>query len=163
MAQYETQKFTKISDFFGVELRYYPPTMKIQSPNDFRSLFGFISGKNSQNLSIKMTTPVYMGDSEGNPVMEFVLPRTFDPENTPKSNSDYVRVFQSKPGYFLATTFDGFGTETRRKKFSDKLIREAKNQKLEILGKPIFLAYNSPYKLIGRKNEMLLEVAYNMN
>lgn len=161
MGKYETQKFTQIAVYDEVTLRYYPPVMKIQSNNDFGSLFGFISGKNSEKLSIPMTTPVYMGDSSGNQVMEFVLPQAFDPENTPQSNSENVRVIQSKPGYFLAITFGGFGTESRRKKFSEKIIEKAKNQHLEILGKPIFLAYNSPYKLIGRKNEMLLEVAYN--
>lgn len=159
--KYETQQYSVVKTFDAIELRYYPPVMKIQSDNDFGSLFGFISGKNSENLSIPMTTPVYMGDSSGNPVMEFVLPQAFDPENTPQSNSKNVRVMQSKPGYFLAITFGGFGTESRRKKFSEMITQVAKNQNLEILGKPIFLAYNSPYKLVGRKNEMLLEVAYN--
>jgi hypothetical protein len=159
MGKYETQNFTQIAVYDEVELRYYPPVMKIQSDYDFGSLFGYISGKNSESLKIPMTTPVYMGDSSGNQVMEFVLPQSFEPENTPLSSSGNVRVLQSKPGYFLAITFGGFGTESRRKKFSEKIILEATNQNLEILGKPIFLAYNSPYKLIGRKNEMLLEVA----
>jgi hypothetical protein len=67
---------------------------------------------------------------------------------------------QSKPGYFLVVTFGGFGTENRRKKFSEKVIQSARKHQLEILGAPIFLAYNSPYKLLHRKNEMMLEVAY---
>lgn len=158
--KYETQQYSVVKSFNTIELRYYPPVMKIQSNNDFGSLFGYISGKNSEKLSIPMTTPVYMGDSSGNPVMEFVLPQSFEPQNTPQSNTENVRVMQSKPGYFLAISFGGFGTESRRKSFSEKLIQEANNQNLEILGKPIFLAYNSPYKLIGRKNEMVLEVAY---
>ena len=159
-SKYETQKYSVIKTFGAIELRHYPSVMKIQSNNNFRALFGYISGKNSDNLNIPMTTPVYMGDSSGNPVMEFVLPQSFEPENTPQSKSENVRVMQSKPGYFLVVTFGGFGTENRRKRFSEKVIQSAKKHQLEILGAPIFLAYNSHYKLLHRKNEMMLEVAY---
>ena len=84
MAQkYETQEFKVLNDSEEFELRYYPPVMKIQSDNDFGSLFRYISGRNSSNTKIAMTTPVYMGDGQGNQVMEFVLPSSFDQNNTP--------------------------------------------------------------------------------
>ena len=43
----ETQEYRIIKELNGAELRYYPPAMKIQSNNDFGSLFNYISGNNS--------------------------------------------------------------------------------------------------------------------
>ena len=71
----ETQEYRIIIELNGAELRYYPPAMKIQSNNDFGSLFNYISGNNSAREKISMTSPVYMGDGKGNNVMEFDLPK----------------------------------------------------------------------------------------
>ena len=98
----ETQTYRVIKEYNAAELRYYPPVMKIQSNNDFGSLFNYISGNNSTREKISMTSPVYMGDSKGRNVMEFVLPEDFNPKNTPDALSKGVKVFESEPGYFLA-------------------------------------------------------------
>ena len=58
----ETQTYKVVKELNGAELRYYPPVMKIQSNNDFGSLFNFISGNNSTREKISMTSPVYLGD-----------------------------------------------------------------------------------------------------
>jgi hypothetical protein len=93
----ETQAYTVVETIGPMEIRHYPPVMKIQSENQFNALFRYISGENGSGAEISMTTPVYMGDSEGNRVMEFVLPATFNPENTPAPTSSAVRVFESEP------------------------------------------------------------------
>ena len=78
MAQkYETQPFDVIDQFDEAELRYYPPVMKIQSSGDFGSLFRYISGNNETGQKIAMTTPVQMGNTQGETVMQFVLPASF--------------------------------------------------------------------------------------
>ena len=81
--KYETQPFRVVKNLQGLEIRYYPPVMKIQSDNNFGDLFGYISGKNQDKAKIAMTTPVYMKDSDGQEVMEFVLPNSFKSVNTP--------------------------------------------------------------------------------
>ena len=54
--QYETQQFELISDFDGIEIRYYPPSMMVKhnGNNGFRNLFGYISGKNDLKKKISM-------------------------------------------------------------------------------------------------------------
>lgn len=92
MAQkYETQPFEVIKTIEEAELRFYPSVMKIQSNGDFGSLFRYISGANEAGQKIAMTTPVQMGTPEGEPVMQFVLPKKFNKENTPSSSNGTVK------------------------------------------------------------------------
>lgn len=157
----ETQTYTVIRTIGDTELRYYPPVMKIQSDNSFNALFNYISGNNTQGMEIPMTTPVYMGDAEGNRVMEFVLPATFTEENTPGARSAGVRVFESEPGYYLAQGFGGYASETSRTKYAAVLESVADKQGLNVVGEPLLLVYNSPYQFFNRRNEVLLPVEEN--
>ena len=64
---------------------YYEPAIKAsvtsdENPNNFYKLFQFISGNNSKNEKIEMTTPVYM-KSEDEKKMEFVMPSKFNMDN----------------------------------------------------------------------------------
>lgn len=154
----ETQKFTVIKEFDRGEIRYYPPVMKIQSNNNFGSLFNYISGNNSDGEKISMTSPVYMGDNDGNNTMEFVLPKDYHPNNTPAAVSDAVKVFESEPGYFLTLEFGGYASNRHVRYYSTELNRIAKLHNITTIGQPILLVYDSPYKVIGRKNEIIIQI-----
>ncbi len=166
MAQkYETQKFEVIKMIGQAEIRYYPPVMKIKANrnNGFGSLFGYISGKNLTGEKIAMTTPVYMQEDKGEKVMEFVLPRKLDPQSTPKSLSDKVEVYESKPGYFIAYPFGGYAFDWVSNRAIKSLKEIIKENNINIEGDPILLVYNSPYKVINRKNEILFKISDGAN
>jgi len=154
----ETQYFTVVKTLDVGEVRYYPPVMKIQSNNNFGSLFNFISGNNSSRQKISMTSPVYMGDGEGNNIMEFVLPKDFKPENTPEAMSNGVKVFESEPGYFLALEFGGYASGRSVRYYSAELAKIAKTHGIQTIGQAMLLVYDSPYKVIGRKNEVIIQI-----
>lgn len=159
MAQkYETQPYELIQNFEEAELRFYPPVMKIQSNGDFGSLFRYISGGNETGTKIAMTTPVQMGNTSGEPVMQFVLPTAYNSENTPQANSKNVTVLESEQGHYLAIQYGGYTMNWREKKAANRLREIAKNQGLEISGEPILMVYNSPYQVFNRKNEVLYKV-----
>ncbi len=166
MAQkYETQQFEVIKTLGEAEIRYYPPVMKIKANrnNGFSSLFGYISGKNVNGQKIAMTTPVYMQEDKGEKVMEFVLPRELDSKSTPDALSDKVKVYESKPGYFIAYAFGGYAVDWVSNRATMSLKEIIKDNNINIEGDPILLVYNSPYKLINRKNEILFKIIYNKN
>lgn len=154
----ETQEYRVIKEFNGAELRYYPPAMKIQSNNDFGSLFNYISGNNSAREKISMTSPVYMGDSRGNNVMEFVLPKNFNKRNTPEALSNKIKVFESKPGYFLALQFSGYANSRNVQPHARDLYNLTQEYGYTSIGRVILLVYDSPYKIIGRKNEVVIQI-----
>ena len=154
----ETQEYRIIKELNGAELRYYPPAMKIQSNNDFGSLFNYISGNNSAREKISMTSPVYMGDGKGNNVMEFVLPKDFNPSNTPEALSNKVKVFESKPGYFLALQFSGYANSRNVLPHARNLYNLTQEYGYTSIGRIMLLVYDSPYKVIGRKNEVVIQI-----
>tara|TARA_B100000575_G_scaffold294267_1_gene309109 strand:+ start:19641 stop:20213 length:573 start_codon:yes stop_codon:yes gene_type:complete len=154
----QTQEYQVIKELKGAELRYYPPAMKIQSNNDFGSLFNYISGNNSTQEKISMTSPVYMGDGKGNNVMEFVLPKGFNLRNTPEALSNNVKVFESKPGYFLALQFSGYANSRNIYPHARNLYNLTQEYGYTSIGQVMLLVYDSPYKLIGRKNEIVIQI-----
>ncbi|MGA0415645.1 MAG: heme-binding protein [Flavobacteriia bacterium] len=161
MAQkYETQSYDLVQTLDGGEIRFYPPVMKIitADENSFRQLFGFISGNNTANKKIAMTTPVYRATEDGKKTMAFVLPKKFTTKNTPQPNAQAVDVIESPSGYFLAYTYSGYSSSTKEKEALLVLQKIAAENKLNIIGAPKWLFYNSPYQFWRRKNELLLEI-----
>lgn len=162
MAQkYETQPFEVIKNIEEAELRFYPSVMKIQSNGDFGSLFRYISGANEAGQKIAMTTPVQMGTPQGDPVMQFVLPKKFNSQNTPASSSKAVKVIESEEGVFLAVSYGGYTMDWRERKAAKRLRAIAGQHGIELIGQPILLVYNSPYQVFNRKNEILFRVNTN--
>ena len=160
--QYETQQFELISDFDGIEIRYYPPSMMIKhnGNNGFRNLFGYISGKNDLKKKISMTTPVHMTQNKMGSSMEFVLPKKFTPENAPKPNNNKLELYQSKAQYFASIKYGGYTNSEKESKFTKDLIFKLKNIGIVINVKPKVLVYNSPYRFINRTNEILIPIIY---
>jgi hypothetical protein len=65
MAQTEMQSYSVIQKIADAEIRFYPPVMMAQHTSKsqgsgFGKLFGYISGNNTNNTKIAMTTPVHM-------------------------------------------------------------------------------------------------------
>jgi hypothetical protein len=90
--------------------------------------------------------------------MEFVLPKDMNHSNTPSSNSQMVEVYESHSGYFIAIGFGGYAMERTVRKATDTLKAIAEKYHLKIKSSPLLLVYNSPYKIMNRKNEILFEI-----
>ena len=160
--QYETQSFDLIKKVDEAEIRFYPPAMKIRSSrkNGFGALFGYISGRNSRDQKIAMTTPVYLGKNKDNEMMEFVLPRSIDKSNAPEPLSEKVEVYESRSGYYIAHSFGGYAFDWAVNRVRKNLEEIAFRNKIKLIGDPFVLVYDSPYKIINRKNEVLFEVDF---
>ena len=98
MAQsYQTQPYEVVSTIDQIEIRYYPPAMKVQvestssNNRNFNALFQYISGNNDKE-KIAMTTPVYMENKKGSQTMAFVLPAQYT-NAAPQPKGDGVEVF----------------------------------------------------------------------
>jgi hypothetical protein len=159
MAQkYETQPYDLVQKYEEAELRYYPPVMKIQSNGDVGSLFRYISGGNETGVKIAMTTPVQMGNTSGDQVMQFVLPSDYTTENTPLAKDNKVQVLESESGHYIAIQYGGYTRSSREKTAAQQLQAIAQKYNLKLTGKPILMVYNSPFQVFNRKNEVLYKV-----
>lgn len=160
---YETQAYKVVESINLIEIRYYPPAMKvrIESPKrintNFNTLFRYISGNNTTGEKIAMTTPVYMDKNGSLEVMEFVLPAKYDTV-APSPKGKGVEVYQAKAGFFAAIRYSGYSNETKERVYQEELINALKQANIEILGSPVVLSYDAPYKFYNRRNEILVEV-----
>ena len=161
---YETQPYELVKSYATFELRFYPSVAMVQtesnpgSEQNFRKLFRYISGSNASNLKIAMTTPVHMEKSEDTNKMAFVLPASI--ENPPAPQNESVRIIQSKEAYFAAIEYGGYSNSVKTKYYTQQLQKSLKKNKIKVVGLPVVLGYNSPYKFFNRRNEIIIEVAY---
>ena len=165
MAQsYQTQPYEVISTLDPIEIRYYPPAMKVQvesttqNNRNFNSLFKYISGNNDTGKKIAMTTPVYMKNKEDTQIMAFVLPKQFI-DAAPQPKEKGVRVYQSKAGYFAAIRYGGYSNPDKVQRYTQQLETALAKAGKEIIGRAYVLTYDAPYKFYNRRNEILLEIA----
>ena len=162
--QTESQPYELIEKYENIEIRYYPPAIKVMSKDkiggnkNFRNLFNYISGSNSKNEKISMTTPVYMKSDNENQIMEFVLPKKFNGKEIPKPVNDNLKVYKSAEGKYASIRYSGYNNNEKQIFFTKKLIDKIKKLKKVILGDPVFLSYDAPYKFYNRRNEIIVEI-----
>ena len=161
MAQgYETQSYEVIKTVGEAELRFYPSVMmaKTSVNSGFSSLFRYISGNNTSQQKISMTTPVHMDRNSKEGSMEFVLPRNFSKENTPKPLAGNIKVYKSEAKYYAAFSFGGFTNSRKEQSIIEKGKLILKEYDISFSDAPIVLVYNSPYTFFNRKNEVLFPI-----
>ena len=55
-------------------------------------------------------------------------------------------------------TFPGYANNKKIDKYAKKLLKSIKSEGLETVGNVKFMGYNAPWQVIGRKNEIAVEV-----
>ena len=162
--RYESQPYEVIQSLDDLEIRFYPPAMMAKTMantgNPFSTLFRYISGSNQKNEKIEMTTPVYMYPEDGTSAMEFVLPKKYMHQQAPAPSGTNVKIYESKPGYFAAVSYGGYSNATKVKIHTDRLMSEMHKHNLKATSNPVVLSYDSPYKVMNRRNEILIEISY---
>ena len=161
---YESQPYEVLQSMGDLEIRFYPPAMmaktKANSGNPFSTLFRYISGANQNNEKIEMTTPVYMYPEDGTSAMEFVLPKKYMQQDAPAPTANNVKVYESKPGYFAAVRYGGYSNASKEKIHTERLMSEMQKHNLKAISNPVVLSYDSPYKVMNRRNEILIGINY---
>ena len=162
--RYESQPYEVVQSLDDLEVRFYPPAMMAKTMantgNPFSTLFRYISGANQNNEKIEMTTPVYMYPEGDTSVMEFVLPKKYMQQDVPTPLGTKVKIYESKPGYFAAVRYGGYSNASKVKIHTHRLMGEMQKHKLKAISKPVVLSYDSPYKVMNRRNEILVEISY---
>ncbi len=162
----ETQPYEVIFSDNKFEIRFYPSALKAKvvsnnnSNSSFYKLFQFISGNNSKKEKIAMTTPVYMKNNEKTNTMEFVMPSSFNIQSISKPNDRNVVIFKSDPKYYACIRYGGYSNTKKFKQNLEKLIEKLANLNIKTIGNSFYASYNSPYKVVGRRNEVMIEIDY---
>ena len=164
----ETPKYTVLKSYDDFELRQYGSMILAQtvmqsasyentSSLGFRTVASYIFGGNDENKKIAMTAPVIMemGDDTK---MSFVMPKEHSMESLPEPSSEEVKILKVSPKKYAVITFPGYANNKKIDKYAKKLLKSIKSEGLETVGNVKFMGYNAPWQVIGRKNEIAVEV-----
>jgi hypothetical protein len=167
--QVEEQKFTVIKKYPEFEIRFYPSavlatvyskakTYKELAGPGFNKLAGYIFGGNEKDTKIAMTAPVRMDINDSNSSMSFVMPSNYSVENLPKPNNASIQVKKVPEEYVAVIKFAGYASDKDIKSYSEKLQKLLLENGILSHGNYRFLAYNPPFQIIGRRNEIIVSV-----
>jgi hypothetical protein len=164
----EKHKYNVLKEYDNFEIRQYETALfssvvipasnyEETSSRGFRVLAGYIFGGNETGEKIAMTSPVSMeiGDSTK---MSFMVPSNYTEENLPKPNNGNI-FFEKKEGAIMAAIrFGGWADDATIEEQKNKLSELLTNEGLDHTGKFMYLGYNPPYVVVGRRNEVVVEL-----
>lgn len=127
------------------------------SSRGFRTLAGYIFGGNETGQQIAMTSPVEM-EMDGPMTMKFMLPAEHDPKDLPKPDNAEVQFKTEAERTMAAITFGGFANDARILEHKEKLFAALEREGIAHTGQWSFMGYDPPYRLVGRRNEVVVEL-----
>ena len=157
----EIQPYEVIKAIDSVEIRFYPSATLVQTSggNNFGKLFRYISGSNESEEKIAMTAPVYMNEDKSE--MAFVMPLDVHQRGAPKPMGKNVSLRITEPRYVAAKRYGGYTNASKEATHTKRLMKALEDNSIEAKGAVEFLGYDSPYKFYNRRNEVMVEIAYN--
>jgi hypothetical protein len=183
---YEQPAYEVVKKYDGFELRRYAPCIVAETTvtgdftgvgnTAFRTLAGYIFGKNKGSQKIPMTAPVNQTPAEGvkipmtAPVTQtpaaatssfvfcFYMPSSETLDTLPEPEDPRVRLRQVPARTVAARTYHGGWSEKLYREHEAALLDAIRTAGLTPAGPPEFARYNSPFTLwFLRKNEVLVE------
>ena len=157
----EIQPYEVIKAIDSVEIRFYPSATLVQTSggNNFGKLFRYISGSNESEEKIAMTAPVYMNEDKSE--MAFVMPLDVHQKGAPEPMGKNVSLRITEPRYVAAIRYGGYTNASKEATYTKRLMKALEDNSIEAKGAVEFLGYDSPYKFYNRRNEVMVEIAYN--
>lgn len=157
----EIQPYEVIKAIDSVEIRFYPSATLVQTSggNNFGKLFRYISGSNESEEKIAMTAPVYMNENKSE--MAFVMPLDVHQRGAPEPMGKNVSLRITEPRYVAAIRYGGYTNASKEATHTKRLMKALEDNSIEAKGAVEFLGYDSPYKFYNRRNEVMVEIAYN--
>lgn len=157
----EIQPYEVIKEIDSVEIRFYPSATLVQTSGggNFGKLFRYISGSNQTEEKIDMTAPVYMNEDKSE--MAFVMPLDIHQKGAPEPTNKNVILRITEPRYVAAIRYSGYTSAIKELKHTKCLMKTLEDNSIEAKGAVEFLGYDSPYKFYNRRNEVMVEIAYN--
>jgi len=169
-AQEETsisKQYELLDTLNNVEIRAYKEStnasyysdLNSKKNNYFRNLASYIFGGNSEKKNINMTSPVTMR-LYGKREMIFRMPDGFSIESLPKADNPSINLIVIPSCVKATIKYGGYTNNKIENKKINELINVLAKNKIKHNNKFEVLVYNSPYKIINRKNEIAVNITY---
>ena len=170
----EYRKYELISREENFEIRFYPAallaTTEINSGKysdaantGFRKLAGYIFGGNKEGKKIAMTSPVEMKMGKEKTEMSFTMPKQYNITELPQPNDQNIFLQKTTEEYTASVSFGGYASDKKIARYTEELKKILASKKINTIGNFRYLGYNSPFKIFGRRNEILVAISYIKN
>ncbi|MBL6875292.1 MAG: heme-binding protein [Chitinophagales bacterium] len=167
----ESYPYKVVKKFDSFEIRNYEASLftsvKLNTNNyeeasgkGFQKLAGYIFGGNETNEEISMTSPVAMS-LEDSMTMMFLVPKGYNKENLPKPNSTEIAFTEMPAKTVAAITFGGWANSGKIEEHQLMLIEALEEEGIAFTDVFYFLGYNPPFEMVGRRNEVIVELEEN--
>ena len=147
----------------SVEIREYPKSLfasyyskNSEDNSKFRVLANYIFGGNDRDEQIGMTSPVNMKISSKNNEMLFLMPLRYNETNIPKPNNNEIEIISIEKRKVATLRFSGYANHEKVENKKQELIETLKIHSIQHTNQFELLVYDSPYKFLNRRNEVLV-------
>jgi hypothetical protein len=123
----------------------------------FRNVASYIFGNNQQQQKIAMTSPVIMEQGQ-EASMYFVMPKQYAKSDLPQPNSSRIEITEVQPKRLAVIRFGGWANDRRIAKFKALLKAALEKENIPYKEPFLFMAYNAPWDIIARRNEVAVEL-----
>jgi hypothetical protein len=124
----------------------------------FRNVASYIFGNNQQQQKIAMTSPVIMEQGQ-DACMYFVMPKQYAKSDLPQPNSSRIEITEVQPKRLAVIRFGGWANDRRIAKYQALLKATLEKENIPFKESFLFMAYNAPWDIIARRNEVALELS----
>ncbi|MEO0026732.1 MAG: hypothetical protein RL716_63 [Actinomycetota bacterium] len=172
MLAIEKPEYRVVGSGFGIELRDYAEhwlaecdqsavaDLRIASNRAFNNLFRYISGENSENQKISMTSPVQQVPSAQGWKVSFVVPKLLATTGIPGPASGAIQLRKVEAGRFAALRYRGLWDQDIFMAKRNELLAAVEKFGLKPVGEVSSAIYNPPLTPpILRRNEVLVRVS----
>ena len=167
---YETPDWTVERSDGDFEIREYAPYLAAEvtypgAPDSalrrgFRTLAGYIFGKNDGGAKVSMTAPVTRAPTENGWTVRFMMPKDRDRGTLPAPGDPDVDIVTVEPGRRAVLAFSGWATESRLARKARELDQRAAASGLRLSGPVTAAWYDDPFTLPWRRlNEVSRRIA----
>ncbi|HBW85221.1 MAG TPA: soul heme-binding protein [Crocinitomicaceae bacterium] len=169
----ENPSYIVLKDFGDFEVRLYDSMIMANTPlsnntyeqnanEGFRRVASYIFGQNEREEKIAMTSPVFM-EMGNSPSMSFVMPKQYNRQDLPDPTVRDVELVTVKPMRLAVISFSGYANDEKIAAYRKKLMGLMIKNGIKPGNQHYFLGYNAPWQVIGRKNEVAIEIKEETN
>ena len=166
---YETADYRTQSKAERFEIRVYDELALVSTPmqgtsekadgSSFMRLFRYISGDNTSDKKIAMTTPVFMNEG-ADKTMSFVLPREVAEEGVPAGSNRMVSVGSMPAGRYAVLRLKGARADAKVANGKQALASWIAGQGFTAVGDYLVAGYDPPFTPgFAQRNEVLVRLA----
>ena len=149
----------------NIEIRKYDEQIvashisKDNQNNNFSILANYIFGNNCRSEKIGMTSPVIINKKTNK--MSFIMPERYLISNLPTPKNKEVVIETYKKSHKAVIKYGGYTNSKKEDKMISILKSKLKQNNIIFFGDFEILVYQSPYKILNRKNEIIVSIYYD--